>query len=639
VPADYRRWGIDAGYETAAGEWRNVPPDTLAAVARALGADGGHPPTAPFLSLRPGAALPGPWHLALEDGGELDGAEQLPPDVPFGYHRLTRPGGSRAGSGGSPGPGGSRGPSSGRGEAETLLVVSPGRCVLPDAARWGWAVQLYALRSRQSWGMGDLGDLSELAGWASRDGAGMILLNPLHAALPDLPQEPSPYFASSRCFRNPLYLRIEQVPGAADLPELDVIAAWGRALNASDRIDRDAVWRLKRAALQSLWRRFRDRGGDRAYERYCRDEGALLTSYASFSALTELLGRPWSTWPEDVRRPAGPGVAELQRAAPESVGFHQWLQWLIDRQLADAAERVPGVELLQDLAIGAGPQGADAWLWQDCLALDMRVGAPPDEFNTLGQDWAFPPFDPWRMRAAGYEPFRRIVRSGMRHAAGLRFDHVMGLFRLFWIPEGAGPDRGTYVRYPAGDLLDILALESHRAGAYVVGEDLGTVEKAARVELADRDILSYRVLWFESVPPGRYPERALAAVTTHDLPTVAGLWTGSDLRAQQKLDLSPNVEGTLAMRERLRDWTGLADDAPVTRVAEAAHELLAQAPSLLVAAGLDDALAVEQRPNMPGTIDEWPNWSIPLPEPLEEIEADPGVRAIAAQLHRLHDRT
>jgi 4-alpha-glucanotransferase len=622
VPADYRRWGIEAGYETSSGEWRDAPPDTLAAVARAMGADDGPPPSAPFRSLRPGAPLPGRWHLDLEDGGELDGTDQLPPDVPFGYHWLTRPG---------VGP-----PNGGPEEAETRLVVTPGRCVLPDAVRWGWAVQLYALRSRQSWGMGDLGDLSELARWASHDGAGLLLLNPLHAALPDLPQEPSPYFASSRCFRNPLYLRIEHVPGAADLPELDVIAAWGRALSASDRVDRDAVWRLKRAALQSLWRRFRDRGGDPYYESYCRAEGALLTSYASFGALTELLGRPWSTWPEDVRRPDGRGVAELQRACPEWVGFHQWLQWLIDRQLTDAAERARGVGLLQDLAIGAAPQGADAWLWQDCLALGVRVGAPPDEFNTQGQDWAFPPFDPWRLRAAGYEPFRRIIRSGMRHAAGLRFDHVMGLFRLFWIPVGAGPSGGTYVRYAHEDLLDILALESHRAGAYVVGEDLGTVEDTARVELAARDILSYRLLWFEPVPPKLYPVRALAAVTTHDLPTVAGLWTGSDLRAQQDLDLSPNVDGTLAVRDRLRDWAGLKDDAPVADVTEATHELLAQAPSMLVVAGLDDALGVERRPNMPGTITEWPNWSIPLPEPLEEIEADPRVRAIAARLHRHH---
>lgn len=616
---DYGRWGIERGYYSTSGHWRDAPPETVHAIAAAMavGAGGAAPPSGPppgpFLALRPGAALPGRWHLLLEDGGELDGSGQLPPDVPLGYHHLTRDG------------------------TETLLAVTPGRCVLPRADRWGWAVQLYAVRSRSSWGIGDLGDLGDLVAWAGRTGAGVILLNPLHAALPDLPQEPSPYFGSSRCFRNPLYLRIEDVPGASALSEIDVLARSGVALDAGERIDRDAVWRLKRAALDALWRRFQDRRNDPDYERFCRDEGSLLDGYASFCALTEVHGRPWTSWPLEVRRPDGRGVAELMRSSPESVGFHRWLQWLLDRQLADAARRAqPGhdVGLLQDLAIGTAPDGADAWLWQDCLSLGMRVGAPPDEFNTRGQDWGLPPFDPWRLRATAYEPYRRILRAGMRHATGLRVDHVMGLFRLFWIPEGQGPEGGTYVRYPSGDLLDILALESHRAGASVVGEDLGTVEDGVRAELSERDVLSYRLLWFEGVPPRQFPERALAAVTTHDLPTVAGLWTGADLRAQQALDLSPNVDGTIGLRDRLREWGGLDDGASATQAVEAAYALLGEAPSVLVVATLDDALGVERRPNMPGTVDEWPNWSIPLPEGLEEIEADPRVAAIAARLRR-----
>jgi 4-alpha-glucanotransferase len=608
---DYRRWGIEPGYHATNGGWRDAPIETLRAIAEAMGARAGDPPPPPFLSRRPGEALPARCDLELEDGGQLAGVDRLPPDMPFGYHRLSGP------------------------DGEAVLAVTPGRCVLPAAAAWGWAVQLYALRSARSWGMGDLGDLRDLRAWAGRSGAGFVLLNPLHAALPDLPQESSPYFASSRCFRNPLYLRVEDIPGAGRLPDFDALASQGRALSDGARIDRDAVWRVKWPALRALWRQFRERGGDPDFERYCREEGPLLDRYATFCALAEVHGRPWTSWPVAVRHPDRSAVTEFQTSAPEQVGFHRWLQWLLDLQLRQqpAGHRAP-VGLLQDLAIGTAPTGADAWLWQDCLALGMRVGAPPDDFNTRGQDWGLPPFDPWRLGSTGYEPYRRILRAGMRHAAGLRVDHVMGLFRLFWIPEGEGPDAGAYVRYPANDLLDILALESHRAGAYVVGEDLGTVEDEVRAELAERNILSYRLFWFEAVPPRRFPHRALAAVTTHDLPTVAGLWTGEDLAAQRALGLAPNVEGTIGLRDRLRDWGGLDDSAPTAAAVEAAYDLLSQAPSLLVVATLDDALRVEERPNMPGTVDEWPNWSIPLPERLEELEADPKVETVAALLRR-----
>jgi 4-alpha-glucanotransferase len=250
------------------------------------------------------------------------------------------------------------------------------------------------------------------------------------------------------------------------------------------------------------------------------------------------------------------------------------------------------------------------------------VGAPPDEFNTLGQDWGLPPFDPWRLRGAAYEPFIQVLRSGMRAGAGLRFDHVMGLFRLFWIPPGAAPTEGTYVRYPWQDLLDILALESHRAGAYVVGEDLGTVEDFVRQELHARQVLSYRLLWFEPDRPdsGRWPEQALAAVTTHDLPTIAGVWRGSDLERQRLLDLHPNEAASRALRDKLASWTGVPDDAPVEVVIEHAYRLLDRAPCAIATASLDDALAVEERPNLPGTAGQVPNWSLALPESLEELE-------------------
>jgi 4-alpha-glucanotransferase len=313
------------------------------------------------------------------------------------------------------------------------------------------------------------------------------------------------------------------------------------------------------------------------------------------------------------------------------VRFHQWLQWLVDRQLAAASEAAP---LVHDLAVGVDPAGADAWLWQDVLALDMAVGAPPDEFNTKGQDWGLPPFDPWKLAANGYAPFITTVRSAFRNSSGMRLDHVMGLFRLFWVPRGSSPLEGTYVRYPAQDLLDIVALESHRAGARVVGEDLGTVEDEIREELAARNVLSYRLLWFEEKEPEDWPVKALGAVTTHDLPTVAGLWTGSDLDAQRRLDLAPNEEGTEAMRARLRDEAGLGDDASAEQAVVGAYSALARTPCLLLTSTLDDALAVEKRPNMPGTTDQWPNWSIPLPIPLEEIEQEAGPRRVADLLRR-----
>jgi 4-alpha-glucanotransferase len=264
----------------------------------------------------------------------------------------------------------------------------------------------------------------------------------------------------------------------------------------------------------------------------------------------------------------------------------------------------------------------------------MAVGAPPDEFSLQGQSWGLPPFDPWRLRTAGYHPFIQTIRATLGHAGGLRLDHVMGLFRLWWVPEGGSPAEGAYVRYCADDLLDIVALECHRAGAYAVGEDLGTVEDHVRKELADRGVLSYRLVRFEDTPPAKYPVQALAAVTTHDLPTVAGLWSGEDLEDQKRIGMEPNEEATQTLRDRLREATGVSDDAPIEDVVVATYEALSGAPCLLLTAGLDDALGVKQRPNMPGTLDQWPNWRIALPIPLEEIETDPRPRAVAAALDR-----
>jgi 4-alpha-glucanotransferase len=611
-------WGIADGYEDALGVWHGAPETTRAELRAAMGVDGGTMPAASVVRvLRPGddLSIAAPARLTLEDGAALDVRGALPRDLPLGYHDLQPL------DGGAP----------------IRLIVSPGRCPLPAGLReWGWAAQLYATRSSQSWGFGDLADLRRLCAWSARLGAGLVLINPLHAPLPRADQQASPYCPSSRRFLNPLYLRVEEVPGASALgDELSSLAAAGRALNARRIIDRPAVFRFKMDALERVWRRGHDEAGLDAFR---RERGAALEEFAVFCALAEVHEGGWPAWPAELRRPESPAVARFAAAHTDRVRFHAWLQWLLDGQLAAAGR---DVRLMQDLPIGVDPGGADAWAWQDVLVTGATVGAPPDRYNRLGQDWGLPPMAPHRLRAARYEPFIQTIRASLRHAGGLRIDHVMGLFRLFWVPRGRSPVQGGYVRYPAADLLAIVALETHRAGAVVVGEDLGTVEAGVREQLAAHRILSYRVVWFESGSPARYPQLAMAAVTTHDLPTVAGLWSGADFTEQEALGLQPGREAIARLRDQLAAHTGAAAGDPVEEVVELAHRALARAPSMLVTATLDDALGVAERPNMPGTVTERPNWSLALPLPLEQIETAPLALSIAAALdgERQRDHT
>lgn len=600
-------WGVSDGYEDVRGVWHEVAASAREAIRAAMGP----PPDPDAARVRvvvPGASLSleRPGRLRLEDGGVLAVRDALPPDLPFGYHDLE------------PADGG----------APVRIIVSPGRCTLPERLRtWGWAVQLYATRSEASWGIGDLADLRRLARWSATLGAQVLLVNPLNAPLPVLPLQESPYYPSSRRFQNPLYLRVEEVPGATALgAQLEQIAREGRSLNAERRIDRDRVWRLKLRALEALWRGF---GGDPGFEQYIMERSASLRDFAIFCALAELQGSGWSRWPADYRRPGTGAVERFASERADRVRFHQWLQWLLEAQLERAAGEIG---LMHDLPIGVDPDGADAWTWQDLLALDVTIGAPPDRYNSRGQDWGLPPFVPHRLRERRYEPFVETIRASLRHGRGLRIDHVMGLFRLFWIPRGRLPAEGAYVRYPADDLLAIMALESHRAGAVIVGEDLGTVERGVREALAARRVLSYRVAWFEPEAPVSYPALALAAVTTHDLPTVAGLWTSADVAEQEALHLSPDRGVLDQTAQHLADITGVPRDAGVALVIEAIHRLLGEAPSALVTATLDDALGVTERPNMPGTSLERPNWSLALPEPLERLETHPLALAIARAL-------
>jgi 4-alpha-glucanotransferase len=559
--------------------------------------------------VRRGATLPAAarW-IHLEHGGEVAAMARLPFDFPLGYHRLTLRNGS-----------------------ERLLVVSPGHCHRPPERAWGWAVQLYALRSRQSWGMGDLGDLRRLAAWSRRLGAGMLIVNPLHAARSQSPEEPSPYFVSSRLFRNPLYLNIDAVPGARDDSAVHEVAQKAQQLNTTARIDRDRIAAMKMGVLERLWERFTGHGEEHAFTAFRSEHGSTLQLYATFCALSEWQRKPWRAWPARFRSPHSPALHQFAGERPLRIDFHCWLQWLLEVQLAAAAREAP---LVNDLAVGFAPDGFDAWLWQDAIAPGVDIGAPPDEFSMSGQDWGLAAFDPVRLRQAGYVPLIETLRSVMRYSAGIRVDHVMGMFRLWWVPTTRQHGRrARYVRYRASELLDVLALESTRARCYVVGEDLGTVERGVRAEMRRRGAMSYRVAWFESEPPQRYPELALAAMSTHDLPTVAGVWTGDDLRDQEACGRDINRAGEARTRARLRRVTGAADDTPLDEVVERAYSALATSPCALVAASLDDVTLARRRPNMPGAPHR-DNWAIPLPRTLEQLRRDQLPRRVAKILNR-----
>jgi 4-alpha-glucanotransferase len=536
----------------------------------------------------------------------VPGVTTLPPDLPIGYHELTTDDRS----------------------TPTMVVVTPRRCPAVSRA-WGWATQLYALRSRDSWGIGDLGDLRELARWSSGLGAGVVLTNPFHADVPVAPQQPSPYFASSRVWRNINLLRVADIPGADRLgAALAPLADVGHQLNATHRIDRDAVLGVKRPALEALFADF-ESSDDGTFDAWSTTRRPRLHRFALFCALADVHGRRFPEWPAELRHPGDPAVAVFAAVHARTVRFHEWCQWHIERQLLAAGS--VGVGLVGDLAVGFESGGADAWSYQDELALECRVGAPPDTFNDLGQDWGLPPFVPWKLRVARYEPFITTVRAALTGCAGLRIDHVMGLFRLYWIPPGAGATEGAYVRYPHDELFDLLALEAHRAGAMVIGEDLGTVEDEVRAELTARRVLSTKVVWFEAVTPEEYPIEALATVTTHDLPTVAGVWSGADLAARKALGHTVTGDDDW-FRSRLTMVTGATADTPVDEVIVDVHRHLGASPALIRLASLDDAVANPERPNMPGTVDEWPNWRIPLPVPLEAIEVDPRALDIARSM-------
>lgn len=573
----------------------------------------------------------------------------VPAGLPLGYHRVHLRSGDH--------------------EATAPLIITPSWLGMPSrlGARrlWGLAVQLYSVRSENSWGVGDLTDLTDLAVWGgARHGAGYVLVNPLHAAAPTNPMEPSPYLPTSRRFANPIYLRVEAIPECARLAKGGRIGKLRAAVQARaarhDSIDRDAAWAAKRTALKRIFRVRRTPGRQLAFDAFKAREGAALDDFATWCALAERYGADWRQWPEALRHPASSEVAEFARRHDRKVDFHRWLQWQLDDQLAAAQSQAvrTGMALgvMHDLAVGVHPTGADSWALQDVLALGVTAGAPPDEFNQLGQDWSQPPWRPDQLEALGYQPFRSLIEAILRHAGGVRIDHIIGLFRLWWIPRGAQPNKGTYVRYNHDAMIGIVALEAHRAGAVVVGEDLGTVEPWVRDYLRSRGLLGTSILWFEldrlgaqhvPLPAERWREYCLSSVTTHDLPPTPGYLAGEHVRLRHALglltrsaeeELADDRAAQSAWLEALIGAGLLQPDADEEAVILALYRYLTLTPSRMLALALTDAVGDKRTQNQPGTTDEYPNWRVPLTGPdgrpmvLEDVFVDPRAAALASAL-------
>ncbi|MFJ4813675.1 4-alpha-glucanotransferase [Streptomyces longwoodensis] len=587
-------------------------------------------------------------HVTTEEGDTRTSLDGLPP----GVHELT-----------ATAPDGRT--------ARSHLVVAPPRLPSVPGRSHGLLVQLYSLLSSRSWGMGDLGDLAELTGWAGRDlGVGFVQVNPLHAAVPGTPTDPSPYRPSSRRFPDPVHLRVEDVPEYAYAEDQETLrslrerAARLRAavLEKGELIDRDAVWDLKRQALELVARVPLGPGRDAAHRAFLAEQGQALEDHATWYALAEVHGSDWTRWPEGLRDPRSAETARARAELRDRVDFHKRLAWLTDTQLTDAqrAAREAGmaVGIVHDLAVGVHPEGADTWAQQEYFAAGMSVGAPPDAFNARGQDWGLPPWRPDRLAASGYAPYRSLLRALFRSAGALRIDHVMGLFRLWWVPQGEPPTQGTYVRYDAEAMLAVLVLEASRAGALVIGEDLGTVEPGVRERLRERGVLGTSVLWFERdwtgdghpLPPESWRADCLATATTHDLPPTAARLSGEHVELRDRLGLLTrplDVERAEAAAD-IAEWRevlarlGLADagsgaggdGSSEEAEVQAVHRFLLRTPAHMVGVWLPDGVGDRRPQNLPGTWDQYPNWRLPVadaegrPVTLEEVAASPRMRAL-----------
>jgi 4-alpha-glucanotransferase len=612
------------------------------------------------------------WNVNLEDGSRRDGAIStadcreiwrgeiqgswitrrhfdLPLDLPPGYHEFEAK-------------------IAGGAADRCLFVVAPPHTFEPAAILagrrlWGIAVQLYTLRSRGNWGIGDFGDLQMVIRWVASRGAGFVGLNPLHALAPADPDRSSPYSASSRHFLNVLYIAVPQVAEFQECTAAQArLAEQGvgerlRELRGREWVDYRGVAELKFEFLTLLYREFRARhlaeGTERArhFRAFVAAGGDLLRMHALFDALDRHFGATfglasgWTSWPEEFKDVYGDAAAQFAAAHSEDVEFFAYLQWLAHQQLRDAQalarELGMPVGLYGDYAVGANPSGSEIWADRSSYCMGAEIGAPPDPLALKGQGWGIPPQDPLRMQAQRLQGFVRLIRNNMRYYGALRLDHVMALFRLWWVASGFSPTEGAYVHYPLEQLLTVLSLESSRSACLVVGEDLGVVPDEIRRAMPEFGLYHYKVLLFEKLDgrfrrPDEYVRRALATATTHDLPTLRSYWEGRDIELRQRLHLYPSVEveGEV-IRERERDRTlllealdaaGLRPVQPATpqdgftaELAQAMHLYLARSATALVAVQIEDLLGETLPVNVPGTDKEYPNWQHRVSADIEEL--------------------
>ena len=530
------------------------------------------------------------------------------------------------------------------------LAIVPRQAFLPaQRGRFGLAAQIYALRRDGDQGIGDFTAVAQLARLAQGQGATLVGLSPPHALFPTDRSRASPYHPSDRRFLDPIFLDVAALPLVAELPAargaLAARAGIFAALAARDSVDHAGVWAAKHAVLRAAWDGLPATHPARdALAAFRAEGGAALERFGAFVAIADRQGHSDARrWPAGLRHGAEAGVAAFAARHADEIGFQAFLQMLADAQLAAAGRA--GAGLYRDLAVGAAPDGAEPWSGDARILPGFSIGAPPDPFAAEGQVWGLPPPDPRAAQATGHAAFARLLRANMRHAAALRIDHVLGLRRLFVVPDGAKGPEGAYLAYPFQEMLGQVALESQRARCMVVGEDLGTVPDGIGHALQSADILSYRVLWFERdeagfVPPARWPARAAACVSTHDLATLEGFWTGADLEERAALGLCTDVPAALALRARDRAALcallaaegllpeGTVPDAPMDDVlAAAVHALVARAPSAIMLAQAEDLAGERIAVNLPGTDRERPNWRRRLPVPVARLAELPRARA------------
>jgi len=579
------------------------------------------------------------WTVELEDGSAFRGALT---ELPLGYHRLTAS-------------------QSGR-ESVCSLIVVPGQCFLPplmhEGRVWALSTQLYALRSERNWGIGDFSDLMALSALAGEAGASAMALNPLHELYPSNPVSASPYSPSSRLFLNVFYIAVDRVAELSSSPEVRAsigsseFRARTAAMRGASLVDYSGVASLKLEVLARLHRVFRanrEREPDSVravdFRRFVERGGEALRNLAVYEALSESLRAEdasrygWQSWAAEFRSPDSLAVGEFARAHAERVELFLYLQWLAEQQFAEAAveARARGVGFYRDLAVGSDLGGADAWGDRVTFITQASLGAPGDMHNDAGQVWGLAPFSPRGLRERGYAPLATLLRANMRHACVLRIDHVMALQRAFWIPHGASALDGAYVRYPLGEMLGVVALESVRRQCAVVGEDLGTVPEGFRERMQAANVLSSRLLYFERdwsngsfLAPERYPRLAAASIGTHDLPTLAGWWTGDrsagEDRARDRyllVDAFERASEVCASEMPALYAAGVTGDAAVVpKVVDGATRFLASTPSVLTVVAIEDVLCEREAVNVPGTVTDHPNWQRKRSLPLEAFASD-----------------